>query len=341
MKYSDVIKVLVIDDSRVFLQYILDGISTDNRIQVVGTATDPFDARDKIQELLPDVITLDIEMPKMDGITFLKKLMPQYPIPAVIVSGHNQNYLEALQAGAVDFLKKPLVNNHESLNNFIQELIIKIKIASVTNVQGYKSASLYQPDTSKISKKIIAIGASTGGTEAIHDVLKELPRNMPGILIVQHMPEGFTKMYAERLNSICQLEVKEAENGDIVIPGRVLLAPGGYHMELVKKNGAYAVKCFLGEKVNGHRPSADVLFYSVAKEVRDNAIGVIMTGMGYDGVKGLMEMKRVGGRTIGQDEETSVVYGMPKVAFDVGAVEEQLPLQRIAHKIYALANRAE
>lgn len=341
MYYSGMIKVLIVDDSIVFRELLSRGIQDDKRIEVVGVAGDPFEARDKILELEPDVITLDIELPKMNGIEFLKKLMPQYPMPTVVVSSHYEIILEALEAGAVDFMRKPIENVQMNMDTFIQELIVKIKIASMANVSAYKSNygnKVLEGGKRNLIDKVIAIGASTGGTEALYEIIKVLPKNMPGIVVVQHMPETFTKMYAQRLNSICAMEVKEAMDGDSVLPGRVLIAPGGRHMKLSKREGRYFVNCFQDEKVNGHMPSVDVLFHSTAKEAGSKSIGVILTGMGYDGAKGLLEMKKSGAVTIGQDEESCVVYGMPKVAFDIGGVLEQLPLSIIAQKLYTLAH---
>lgn len=342
MYVSQVIKVLIIDDSIFFREILAEGIASDKRIEVVGVAGDPFEARDKILELNPDVITLDIEMPRMDGLEFLRKLLPQYPIATLVVSVHGDKVLSALESGAVDFVKKPLKGQGNIMEVFIQELIVKIKIASMANVSAYKNKSvtvLKGKMRDSAEKNVIAIGASTGGTEAIHQIIQALPRNMPGIVVVQHMPEVFTRMYSERLNSVCQMEVKEAQDGDYVCPGRVLIAPGGSrHMIIRKIENGYIVKCYEGEKVNGHRPSVDVMFQSMAKAVGSDAIGVLLTGMGYDGAKGLLEMKKAGAITLGQDEESSVVYGMPKVAFDIGGVMEQLPLNAIAQKLYTLAD---
>lgn len=332
------VRVLVVDDSIVFRETMARGIAEDFCIEVVGTATDPFMARDKILELEPDVLTLDVEMPKMNGIEFLRKLMPQYPLPVVVVSAVSSNVFDALNAGAVDFVTKPEVRNAAGLTAFINELIIKIKIASTAKVGHFKkeSISVKNPSSAVAFKEntIIAIGASTGGTEAIYSVIKAFPRNTPGVVVVQHMPPVFTKMYAERLNNSCPMEVKEAENGDIVQNGRVLIAPGDYHMELKEEKGRFYVKCFKGEKVNGHCPSVDVLFNSTAETAGKNAIGVILTGMGNDGAKGLLNMKKKGAHTIGQDEKSCIVYGMPMVAYNIGAVESQMPLDRVPNAIY-------
>ena len=338
------IKVLVIDDSLLFRETVARGIGADKGIEVVGTAGDPFEARDKILELEPDVLTLDIEMPKMSGIEFLKRLMPQYPVPVVVVSALNDIVFEALNVGAVDFITKPSSATPGGLDGFINELIVKIKISSMANVSIHKheNSNIQASYGRKISSDevLIAIGASTGGTEAIFDIIHALPREMPGIVIVQHMPPVFTRMYSERLNSSCKMAVKEAEHGDLVVPGRALIAPGDLHMRVNKKGNSYFVECFDGEKVNGHQPSVDVLFNSVAEKAGPQAIGIILTGMGYDGAKGLLRMKQRGALTIGQDEKSSIVYGMPKVAYDIGAVTEQVALKNIPQKIYSIINRA-
>ncbi|MGE5403682.1 MAG: protein-glutamate methylesterase/protein-glutamine glutaminase [Candidatus Saccharibacteria bacterium] len=334
------IKVLIVDDSMVFRETLARGIAQDPGIEVVATASDPYSARDKIIEFEPDVMTLDEEMPKMNGIDFLRKLMPQYPIPVVMVSAVSDKVFDALNAGAVDFVTKP-DSKSGGMESLINELVIKIKIASTAKVGHWKSQPTRQI-TSRVSgdlsNTIIAIGASTGGTEAILQVLKTFPREMPGIVMVQHMPPVFTKLYAERLNNSCLLEVVEASDGDRIIPGRALLAPGDYHMRIRKSGGIYTVQCFKGEKVNGHCPSVDVLFDSVAEQAGRSAVGVILTGMGADGAKGLLNMRKHGARTIGQDEETSVVYGMPKVAYDIGAVQRQAPLQNIAVNVHSMLN---
>jgi two-component system chemotaxis response regulator CheB len=288
-------------------------------------------------ELKPDVVTLDVEMPKMDGIAFLKKLMPQYPLPVIVVSSSSENVLNSLNAGAVDFVTKPDSGRSGSLPAFINELIVKIKIASTAKVGSFKKD--YQP-VKFVSDKgtdmrdmVVAIGASTGGTEALYSIITTLPRDMPGILVVQHMPPVFTRLYAERLNNSCPLEVKEAEDGDLLKPGRVIIAAGEHHLQLKKGSSGYYVKSQPGEKVSGHCPSVDVLFDSVAQVAGAHAIGVILTGMGSDGAKGLLNMKKAGAWTIGQDETTSTVYGMPMVAYNIGAVMKQLPLGKIAQEI--------
>lgn len=337
MKVTRKIKVLIVDDSLLFRETLMREIAKDFGIEVVGTAEDPFAARDKILELKPDVVTLDVEMPKMDGIAFLKKLMPQYPLPVVVVSSVSQNVFEALDAGAVDFVTKPDVTRAGGMNSFINELIVKIKIASTAKVGGFKkdyeSVKIVSGHGADISNAVVAIGASTGGTEAIYSIVTTLPRDMPGILIVQHMPPVFTKLYAERLNNSCMMEAKEAEDGDLVKPGRILVAAGEFHMRLAKGPSGFYVKSARGERVNGHCPSVDVLFDSVADVAKEKAIGVILTGMGADGAKGLMNMRNQGAYTIGQDEKTSTVYGMPMVAYNIGAVAKQLPLDRIAQEI--------
>jgi two-component system chemotaxis response regulator CheB len=276
-------------------------------------------------------------MPKMDGIAFLKKLMPQYPLPVIVVSSVGKNVFEALNAGAVDFVTKPDTGKPGGMNSFINELIVKIKIASTAKVgdfkKDYEAAKIISNHGVDITNTILAIGASTGGTEAIYSVITALPRDMPGILIVQHMPPVFTKLYADRLNNSCKLEVKEAQDGDQVKPGRVLVAAGDYHLRLARGPSGYYVKSTQGERVNGHCPSVDVLFDSVAEVAKNKAIGVILTGMGADGAKGLLNMRKQGAYTIGQDEKTSTVYGMPMVAYNIGAVAKQLPLDQIPQEI--------
>ena len=295
-------------------------------------------------EYRPDVMTLDVELPRMNGIEFLQKLMPQYPLPVVVISALSDKVFDALNAGAVDFVAKPSVTGRAQLEDFIQnELLVKIKIASTAKISQIKQKAVAaaQHGFSGTGKElIVAIGASTGGTEAIFSVVKDFGVDIPGVIIVQHMPPGFTKMYAQRLDNQCRVQVKEAQTGDKVLPGHVLIAPGGdQHMRLVKVNGVYQVEIKQGPRVNGHCPSVDVLFDSVAKAAGPSALGIILTGMGGDGAKGLLAMRKAGARTIGQDESTCVVYGMPKVAYDIGAVEFQDKLQDIAKRTYAVLNK--
>lgn len=339
---KDKIKVLIVDDSLVFREVLARGISADPAIEVVAKAVDPYDARDKIIEFRPDVMTCDVQMPKMNGIDFIKKLLPQYSIPVIVISTVSESVLDALDAGAVEFITKPDVTVSKNLDSFIGELIYKIKISAKAKVP-LKTPTAAAPNPSvnmaAHSNKIIAIGASTGGTEAIYSVLKALPSTTPGIVIVQHIPPVFSNMFAQRLDNQTDLNVKEAQTGDYVERGTVLIAPGDRHMKLVKVGPRYKVECFEGAKVNGHCPSVDVLFDSVAKSAGDNAVGVILTGMGYDGAKGLLAMRARGARTIGQDEKSSVVYGMPKSAFEIGAVEKQVSLEAVPKAIFAMLNR--
>lgn len=332
-----IIKVLIVDDSIVFRETIKKGLELDNRIEIVGAASNPYEARDMIIKLRPDVMTLDVEMPLMNGIEFLRRLMPQYPMPVVVVSAVSENVFDALDAGAVDFVTK--ARNSKEVESMINELNVKIKIASVSNVDHHKKSYEKSGPTSNMkniaANKIIAIGASTGGTEATYEILKCFPKDIPGTVVVQHMPEGFTKMYAERLNRTCLVYVKEAEDGEKIERGKVLIAPGGdYHLKVVKKGAFYFVELFKGEKLNGHRPSVDWLFSSMAETIKSDGIGVILTGMGNDGANGLLKMREMGARTVGQDEKTSIVYGMPKVAYDIGAVESVAPIYDIPNQIF-------
>lgn len=333
------IRVLVVDDSVLFRNLLVQSLSEDPYLEVVAQAGDAYAARDAILEYRPDVMTLDVEMPKMDGIQFLRKLMPQYPLPVVVISALDARVFDAMEAGAVDFVCKPNTVDRSKISEFIRkELGTKIKIASTVRTGNLKRVESYPVNSVSAVKKdiVIAIGASTGGTEAIFEVVKQFRTDIPGVVIVQHMPPGFTEMYANRLNNQCQVAVKEAATGDKVLPGRVLIAPGDKHMRLVKVNSVYQVECKAGEKVSGHCPSVDVLFSSVAKAAGKDALGVILTGMGGDGAKGLLEMRKAGAKTIGQNEATCVVYGMPKVAYDMGAVHYQMELSSIANKIYGL-----
>lgn len=331
------VRVLVVDDSKLFREVLVKGLSGDDGIEVVGVAGDPFEARDRIIELMPDVMTLDVQMPKMNGIEFLKKLMPQHPMPVVVVSSVSDIVFDAMSAGAVDFAAKPDRQTPDAIQNFIQELTVKVKIASISNVsrwkRGYQSTVTETQMSKAVQDRILAIGASTGGTEALFEVIRKFPRDMIGTVIVQHMPPVFTRMYAERLNQNCAVEVQEAQDGDAVKTGRVLIAPGDIHIQVVRKGNGYYVRYADLDKVNGHRPSVDVLFDSVAQSAGSLAVGVILTGMGNDGAKGLLNMRQKGASTIGQNEESSVVYGMPKVAYDIGAVQHQLPLKEITEQI--------
>lgn len=332
------IRVLVVDDSLLFREVLARGISSDPYIEVVAKAVDPFDARDKILEFRPDVMTCDVEMPKMNGIEFIRRLLPQYKLPIIVVSTVSEAVLDAMNAGAVEFVAKPNVQSAKSVEDFINDLIFKIKIAVNAKVLMPKLDSILKPASGDIfnQNKIIAIGASTGGTEAIYTLLSRLPSNAPGIVIVQHIPPGFSKMFADRLNSSTGLIVKEAKTGEFLEQGKVLIAPGDKHMRIKKVGSMYKVECFEGDKVNGHCPSVDVLFESVAKECGSNAVGIILTGMGYDGAKGLLSMRKKGARTIGQDEKSSVVYGMPKVANNIGAVEKQASLENMPRVLFSM-----
>ncbi len=331
------IRVLVVDDSIFFREVIARGIETDPAIEVVARATDPFDARDKILQYEPDVMTCDVEMPKMNGIEFIRRLLPQHAIPVIVISTVSSAVFDAMNVGAVDFVSKPEIQSEKSMEKFLLDVIAKIKIAANANISGSNLPDIDNYSSGRINaKKIIAIGASTGGTEAVYKMLKCLPADMPGILIVQHIPPVFSKMFAQRLDSQTKLVVREAQSGDWLEPGKVLIAPGDKHMKIKKIGDKYKVETFHGEKVNGHCPSVDVLFDSVAKEAGSTAVGIILTGMGYDGARGLLTMRRKGARTIGQDEQSCVVYGMPKVAFEIGAVERQTSLLNIPQVLLSM-----
>ncbi|MDD4836957.1 MAG: chemotaxis response regulator protein-glutamate methylesterase [Dethiosulfovibrio sp.] len=331
------IKVLIIDDSALVRKIFTEELSRDPEIEVVGTAPDPFIGRDKIVQLQPDVVVLDVEMPRMDGLTFLEKLMKHRPMPVIVVSSlakeSSDVALRAIELGATDVMCKP--GSSYSVKDMGEQLAEKIKAASQAKRRPRTIAPQGPIRTTAIrtTDKVIAIGASTGGTEAIKQVLTKLPGIMPPIVVVQHMPQHFTKSFADRLNELCALEVKEAEHGEMLRPGKVLLAPGNYHT-IVKRSGAtYFVEVKEGPLVFHQRPSVEVMFSSVARFVGRNAIGVILTGMGKDGAEGLLEMRQAGAWTIAQDESTSVVFGMPKEAIALGGVSEVLPLDRIAEAL--------
>ncbi|MFQ5649178.1 MAG: chemotaxis response regulator protein-glutamate methylesterase [bacterium] len=342
------IRVLIVDDSAVVRQILSQGLSADPEIEVVGTASDPYIARDKILQCKPDVLTLDVEMPRMDGVEFLRRLMPQHPMPVLMVSSlterGKQITVQALEAGAVDFVTKPTSDVQRGLNQMLGELRQKLKIAATANVSRWKRRN-YQPRRptpaashalAESTDKVIAIGASTGGTEAVRQVLGELPGDTPGIVVVQHMPAGFTRMFAQRLNEHSAMVVKEAKTGDRILQGRVLIAPGDYHMKVYRSGGMYYVECKQADKVCGHRPSVEVLFRSVAYSVGANAIGIILTGMGHDGADGMVAMRKAGAKTIAQDEATCVVFGMPKVAYEKGGTDQLVALDRIPGKLLSM-----
>ena len=330
------IRVLIVDDSAIVRKVFSEELSKYPDIEIIGTAPDPFVARDKIVALQPDVITLDIEMPRMDGLTFLRKLMKYYPLPTIIVSSLTPKggklTLEAMEIGAVDVIAKP--GGSYTVGNMSAQLAEKIRAASFAKIIR-KDLGGHEPDhpplkaLAQTSYKIIAIGASTGGTEALKKVLTVLPANAPGIVIVQHMPANFTAAFADRLDSLCQITVKEARDNDSVVPGLALIAPGNFHMILRRSGARYYVEVKTGPMVHHQRPAVDILFKSAAKYAGANAIGVILTGMGADGAEGLLEMKTAGAETIAQDENSCVVFGMPKEAIKMGAADKVLPLDKI------------
>ena len=346
MFFNNKIKVLIVDDSAIVRKILSTELAKDPLIEVLGTAPDPFIARDKIMKLNPDVITLDIEMPKMDGLTFLKKIMKYKPTPVIIVSSTStkgsDNAIKAFEYGAVDVLNKP--GSAFSVGDMKDLLVEKIKIASRAKIQRQrKEEKIYEKSIDEDSSQrrlliqdrtdVIAIGSSTGGTEAIKEILYRLPKNIPGIVIVQHMPPKFTKSFADRLNQECILDVKEAEDNDIIEPGKVIIAPGGIHM-LVKKTPARSfVYLKHGPQVHHQRPAVDILFQSVADNFGQKAIGVILTGMGSDGASGMLKMHNKGAYTIAQDETTCVIYGMPGEAVKIGGVNKILPIHIIANHL--------
>lgn len=336
------IKVLVVDDSALVRKLFSEELARDPQIQVVGTAPDPYVARDKIVQLGPDVLTLDVEMPRMDGLTFLRKLMKYHPLPVIVVSSltpkGGEMAMEALEVGAVEVMCKP--GEAYTVGEMSRELIEKIKAAAHSRI---RQPALVQdnphqalPPLIRTTLKIVAIGASTGGTEALREVLTRFPPNAPPTVVVQHMPQEFTKAFAERLNKLCAVEVKEAESGDTLRPGLVLIAPGNKHLLLQRSGAVYCVAVKDGPRVHHQRPAVDVLFRSVARHAGPNAVGVILTGMGADGAEGMLEMKQAGARTIAQDEATCVVYGMPREAVATGAVERVAPLPKITDEILAM-----
>ena len=345
------IKVLIVDDSAVVRKIFSEELSKEPDIEVVGTAPDPFVARDKIVLTKPDVVTLDIEMPRMDGITFLARLMKYYPLPVIVVSSltpqGSRVALDALENGAVEVLAKP--DSSFSVGDICSQMIEKIRVAARANLNRVRTSP--RPPSSSVgtplhslretTQKVIAIGASTGGTEALKEVLMNLPLYVPGLLVVQHMPAHFTTALAQRLNQCCQIEVREAKDGDSVLNGQALIAPGNFHMLLRRMGSKYVVKIKYGPFVHHQRPAVDVLFNSAAQYAGSNAVGVILTGMGADGANGLLKMKEAGARTIAQDEDSCVVFGMPKEAIKIGAVDRIVPLDRIAEEIMRLINPPE
>lgn len=339
------IRVLVVDDSALVREILCAGLGEDPGLEVVGTAPDPFAARDLIIKLRPDVMTLDIEMPRMDGVEFLRRLMPQYPLPVVVVSALSERgkriTLDALEAGAVDFLTKPSTDVSRGLPAMLMELRTKVKLASTANVSHWKNrvparrqVPVAKPGAlERSSDRVILLGASAGGTEALRVVVSGFPASTPGVVIVQHMPAGFTRLFASRLNEISPMEVREAQDGDRIRLGLVLVAPGGLQTRVIRSGGIYLVQVTPEAPVCGHCPSVEVLMRSAAESVGPNGVGAILTGMGNDGAMGLKALREAGARTLAQDEATSVVFGMPKVAWECGGAEEQVALPDISRRL--------
>lgn len=340
------VRVLIIDDSVVIRQLLKDIFARDGGIEVVGTASDPIEGYDKIVQLKPDVLTLDVEMPRMDGITFLEKLMRSHPMPVVMISTLTREgsevTLKALELGAVDFIAKPTQSIFTGMAALAQEITSKVKAAARARVRPRQAhvAPVEMPQVSvrraTVTNRLIAIGASTGGPEAIRQVLQGLPAEVPPIVIVQHMPPVFTRSFAERLDKLCTVRVKEAEDGDELLPGHAYVAPGDYHLQVARNGSQYRARVVQTEPVNRHRPSVDALFDSVAQASGASTVAVLLTGMGADGARGLKKLRDIGAHTIAQDEETCVVFGMPREAIQLGGAEFVLPLPQIAHKVVEL-----
>lgn len=343
MSVARKIRVLIVDDSAIAREFLERGLSSDPSIEVVGKASDAYSARDRIVFLDPDVVTLDVEMPGMSGIEFLKRLIAQYPIPVIIVSAHtvegSKRAFEALEAGAIDVVAKPDAKDSQGLKSMLDDLAEKVKEASCADMRKIRHAAAATVVKQKLGAKprpdyhLIAIGASTGGTNALGTIIEQFPPDMPGVVIVQHMPPVFTRLFAESLNRTSRVEVKEAESGDIVAQGHVYIAPGDLQCTVRRMGADIRIQCGGGEKVSGHRPSVDVLFRSVAAAAGKNAVGVLLTGMGRDGADGLLEMREAGARCFAQDEETSVVFGMPKEAWENGAAERLIPVEKVTGTI--------
>lgn len=342
------IRVLVVDDSAVVRSMLREQLSRAPGIEVVGTAPDPYVARDRIVSLEPDVLTLDVEMPRMDGLTFLAKLMRHHPMPVVVVSSvtprGSEAAVRALQLGAIEVVPKP--GGAFTADSICDTLVRSIRTAArarvaatPANVPAVAEVSSSLPEVVRTTHSVLAIGASTGGTTAIREVLTRLPRTTPGTVVVQHMPEHFTTAFAERLNDQCAMEVREASDGDAVVPGVALIAPGNRHMILRRSGAQYEVGIKDGPPVHYQRPSVDVLFHSAARQCGRNCLAVILTGMGADGAEGMLALRQAGAHTIGQDEASCVVYGMPRAAFEAGAVAQVLPLSRIPDEIIAWSSR--
>jgi two-component system chemotaxis response regulator CheB len=338
---GDKVRVLVVDDSALMRQLLSTMMASDRDIEVVGVAPDPLVARQMIKELNPDVVTLDVEMPNMDGISFLEKIMKLRPMPVLMISSLTQQgaeaTLQALEIGAVDYIAKPKVDLQQGLAEKQAEIIEKVKIAAKARV---RSTARSTPRPSALARagfstteRIVAIGASTGGVEALREVLCGLPADSPAVVVTQHMPAGFTTRFAERLDTLTQVTVREAADGQRILPGHVYIAPGNWHLEVTRTGANYTCHLHDGAAVSGHRPSVDVLFRSVAASAGANAIGVILTGMGKDGAEGLKQMRTAGAATIGQNEATCIVYGMPKAAAALGATETELPIEKVAAAI--------
>jgi two-component system chemotaxis response regulator CheB len=332
------IRVMVVDDSMVARSMIMQGLGAYPGIEVVGCAINALDAKHKIPQLKPDVLTMDVEMPAMSGIDFLKQYLPEHPIPVILVSSLDLKVFDALDAGAVDFVRKP--SEQQGTGAFIATLAKKVVMASTAKVRSAAktpcaAGTSLLGGTSAFNRVVIGLGASTGGTEATLEVMKRLPADLPPMVIVQHMPTGFTSIYAERLNRMCPMEVREAKDGDELRRGLALLAPADLQCRVVHSGTKYLVSCQPGDKISGHRPSVDALFQSMAENVACKMVGIIMTGMGQDGAAGLLAMRQKGAFTIGQDKESSVVYGMPGVAYDIGAVQTQASCENIAGVLLA------
>lgn len=338
------IKVLIVDDSLVIRKMLEKIFATDTQIEIIGSVGDPYQAREKIFDLKPDVMMLDVEMPKMDGITFLEKVMKHFPIKTIVfssVASHgSQTYLRAIEVGAVEVVEKPAIDVAKNLENIAKNIVQIVKdVHNAKLIQRVSYEAKYSQDKkanqalAKTTNQILAIASSTGGTEALKVLFKGMPADIPGTVVVQHMPPGFTKTFADHLNTIFPFEVKEAQEGDVVHPGRVLIAPGNFHMEIRRQGAKYVVTLHQQVQLHNVRPAADYLLRSVAQYVGANAVGVVLTGMGKDGAEGLLEMKKAGSYNFAQDEKTCVVYGMPSAAVNMGGVDKILPLDRIATEV--------